>query len=156
MAIKSKPPIFTYTERLPQVRRVFDLYCDRVEIHAQWTAGNAYHNTVKLADLTGEFTRVVIRNRWFKKSVMIGSIALAAAAVLPHGDYPQFVRSAALLGWPLAGVCIAIAAISFPKRQFARFTRRDGKVGLDLCNAGPNKARYQEFIREIQRRIRKA
>ena len=79
------PSISTYTERLPQVQRVFRLYGDRVEIQAKWTIGKEYQASVKLADLKPQVNRFFVRNRWFKRSILIGSLAVAAAVVFTQG-----------------------------------------------------------------------
>lgn len=149
-------PLFTYTERLPQVKRIFRLYKDRVEIDASWTIGKDYHTTVRLVDLSYEMKQITVRNRWFKKSIMIGSLGVAAAVVFTRGDYPQFVKNTAVLGWAVAILCMIVAFRSFTKRHFARFARKDGKPGLDICDAGPDRTRFAEFVREVQRRIRNA
>lgn len=154
MADKAEQPLATYTERLPQVRRDFALYADRVEILASWTAGKSHRARVLLADLSPKVTAILVRNRWLKKSIMIGALALACAAVLSRGDYPDFVRRTALLGWPVAALCAGVAVICFPKRRFARFVRKDGKVALDICQAGPDRGRFEEFIKKIQQQIR--
>jgi hypothetical protein len=149
-------PLATYTERLPQVKRVLHLFADRVEIAARWTLGRSYRTTVHLAELTPQFGFQSVRNRWFKRSVMIGSLAAAAAAVFGRDDYPGWIRHNALLGWGIAALCAIVAAISYRRRRFARFHRRDGRPGLDIFDAGPDRARFEAFLREVQSRIRKA
>jgi hypothetical protein len=155
--VSNGEPISTYTERLPQVRRELRLYSDRVEIAAKWTAGKDYTMTVSLADLTPQVKRFFVRNRWFKKSILIGSIAVAVAVVLTRpGEYPDWVSRTALLGWPVAGACVLMALWSLPKREFARFSRKDGSAGLDICKAGPDRGRFDEFVQQVAKRIRKA
>jgi hypothetical protein len=146
----------TYTERLPQVKRVFHLYRDRIEIHARWTLGRTYKTTVTLADLMPQVKRFFVRNRWFKRSILIGSLAVAAAVVFTRGDYPAWLQRTAQLCWALAIGCGVMASVTFSKQQFARFSRRDGRPGLDLCAAGPDRAHFDEFLEQIQNRIRKA
>jgi len=146
----------TYTERLPQVKRVFHLYRDRIEVQAKWTIGKTYETTVKLADLTPQAKRFFVRNRWFKRSILIGSLAVAAAVVFTRGDYPAWLQRYAQLGWALASGCGLMAYVTYSQQQFARFSRRDGQPGLDLCSAGPDRARFDEFVEQIQDRIRKA
>jgi hypothetical protein len=142
---------------LPQVRRELRLYSDRVEIEARWTAGKDYTMTVSLAELTPQVKRFFVRNRWFKKSILIGSIAVAAAVVLTRpGEYPDWVSRTAMLGWPIAGACALVALRCLPKREFARFSRKDGIAGLDICKAGPDRGRFDEFVQQVARRIRKA
>ncbi len=149
-------PLSTYTERLPQVKRVFHLFADRVEIAARWTLGRDYRITVRLENLTPQFKLQSVRNRWFKKSIMIGSLAIAVAVVFSRGDYPDWVRRNALLGWGVAAVCALVTAITFRRRRFARFSSTDGRPGLDIFDAGPDRRNFDEFLREIQKCIRRA
>lgn len=156
MASDSPQPLATYTERLPQVRRTFHLFPDRVEIEAKWTLGKDYRTTVQLSGLTPQYKLHTIRNRWFKKAIMIGSLAAAAAVVFTRGDYPEWLRRNALLGWVVAAACALIAFITFPRRRFARFSQKSGRPGLDIFDAGPDRARFEEFLSQVQKRIRKA
>ena len=129
---------------------------DRVEIDAAWTIGKNYHSTVQLADLTPQYKLLTIRNRWFKRSIMIGSLAAAAAVVFTRGDYPDWLQRNALLGWAIAIVAAIMALRTFRTQQFARFTRKDGRPGLDIFRAGPDAARFEEFLRDLQKKIRNA
>lgn len=149
-------PLFIYTERLPQVKRVFHLFPDRVDITAKWTLGKDYESTVRLDGLTPQFKLHTLRNRWFKRSIMIGSLAVAVAVVFTHGDYPDWVKRNAPLAWAVAGACAIVALRSFRKRRYARFSRKDGQPGLDVFGAGPDRARFDEFLREIQKCIRRS
>ena len=148
------PSPITYLERLPQVQREFRLFGDHVEIDAHWTLGRSFRTTVKLADLSPRATRFNVRNKWFKKSVLIGSIAIGMALLFSREAFFFRVRWIALLCWPVAGVALVLAIRSFQKRQFAHFSRKDGKPGLDICRTDPE--RFETFMREIQARIRKA
>lgn len=155
MADKTEP-LATYVERLPQVKRTFRLYKDRVEIDAAWTLGKDYSTVVRLSTLTPEITRFHVRNRWFKRSILIGSLAVAVAVVFNRGGYPEWVERNALFGWVIASACAMMAFITFPKRQFARFKRPDGRPGLDICRSGRDARHFDEFIQQVQRRIRNA
>lgn len=152
----AEQPLATYTERLPQVKRTLSLFKDRVEISAAWTVGKNYQMVVQLADLTPQVKRFFVRNRWFKRSILIGSLAVAAAVVFSRGDYPDWIRRNALLGWGIAGACAVMAFLTFPKRQFARFSTKSGRPGLDICRSGPDQARFDDFLEQIQKRIRNA
>jgi hypothetical protein len=151
MSTPAAAPIATYTERLPQVRRVFRLYPDRVEVAARWTFGRSYQIVVKLGDLSGQINRFTVKNRWFPKGVMVGAIAVAFALVLSRGGYPDLVHRLALLGWPVAGVAFVVALLSLPRRQFVHFPRADGRPGLDICKAGPDRDRFEDFVKEVRR-----
>ena len=144
----------TYLERLPQVQRTFQLHKDRVEIDARWTLGQRFQTTVKLADLSPQAVRFTVRNKWFKRSVMIGAIAIGLALFISRNTWLPQARWASLLCWPVAGVATIIAIRSFQKRQFAHFPRKDGRPGLDICKTDPEA--FEAFLREVQTRIRKA
>ena len=143
-----------YLERLPQVQRTFRLYRDRVEIDARWTLGRSFQTIVKLADLSPQAKRFTVRNKWFKRSVMIGAIAIGLALLFTREAFLARVRWAALLCWPVAGVCLLVAIRSFQKRQFAHFPRKNGRPGLDICKTDPE--HFEAFLLEVQARIRKA
>jgi len=150
MSPSAETPIATYTERLPQVRRVFQLFPDRVEVAAKWTLGRNHRFVVRLADLSGQISRFHVKNRWFPKGVMIGSIAVGFALVLSRPGYPDLLRRAAVLGWPVAGLAFTVALLSMPRRQFVHFPRSDGKPGLDICKAGPDQARFEAFVAAVR------
>lgn len=143
-----------YSEHLPQVQRTFQLHGDHVEIHARWTLGRSFRTTVRLAELSPRATRFTVRNKWFKRSVMVGAIAFGLALLISRNTlFPQ-ARWAALLCWPVAGVSLLIAIRSFRKRQFVHFPRKDGKPGLDICKTDPEA--FETFLREVQARIQRA
>jgi hypothetical protein len=143
-----------YQESLPQVRRVFRLFKDRVEVDAHWTLRKNQQTTVKLADLSGKTTTFTVRNKWFKKAIMIGSLAVAVALVFSRGGYSPRMRKAAGFGWPVAGLCLGVALVSARKRKFVHFPRKDGRPGLDICRTDP--AGFDAFLKEVQARIGKA
>jgi hypothetical protein len=156
MATDAPKPLASYTERLPQVQRIFGLYSNRVEIEAKWTLGKDYRSTVQLADLAPQYKFLFVRNRWFKKAIMIGSLAVAAAVVFTRGDYPDWVKRNALLGWPVAGACLAMVAMTARRRRFARFFQKSGRPGLDIFDAGPDRAHFTEFVESVQKQVRRA
>ncbi len=156
MATTSETPLATYTERLPQVRREFRLYPDRVEVAARWTLGRTFRITVKLADLSGQVNRFRVKNRWMPRAVMVGSAAVAYALVLSRSGYPAWVQKAAVWGWPVAGLAFALALICLPRRLFVHFPRSNGKPGLDICQAGPDRARFEAFVAAVRQCIRRA
>jgi hypothetical protein len=153
MPTPAATPVATYTERLPQVRRVFRLYPDRVEVAAHWTFGKKFQNVVKLGDLSGQINRFSVKNHWFRKAVLVGCIAAAFALVLSRNGYAEPIRRLALVGWPIAGLAFGVALYSLPRRQFVHFPRADGGPGLDICKAGPDKARFEEFVMQVRQRV---
>ena len=156
MATSKDALIASYTERLPQVRRVFRLYPDRVEVAAKWTLGRKFEITVKLKDLSGQINRFNVKNRWFPKAVVVGSLAVAVALVLSRSGYPELIRRVAPFGWPVAGMAFVVALLCLPRRQFVHFPRASGKPGLDICKAGPDKDRFEAFVDEVRKCITRA
>ena len=143
-----------YQERLPQVRRRFELRGDRIEVEARWTLGRRYRTVLRLADLSPQAARFTIRNKWFKKSVMTGAIAIGAALFLSRNVSFLPARWGSMFCWAAAGVSLVVAVQSFRKRPFAHFPRKDGRPGLDVCGTDPEA--FEAFLREVQARIRRA
>jgi hypothetical protein len=156
MPTHAETPLATYTERLPQVKREFRLYPDRVEVAAKWTFGRNFATTIRLRDLNAQFNTFRVKNRWFGKAVVLGSIAVACALVLSLPRYPELIRRFSVLGWPLAGVAFAVALYSLPRRQFVHFPRRNGNPGLDICKAGPDRDRFEAFVAAVRKGITQA
>jgi hypothetical protein len=150
---KPAPAPISYVESLPQVRRVFQLLGDRVAIDAHWTLGRDFRTTVMLADLSPATTTFTVRNKWFRKSVLVGSIAAGVAVLLTRFALFHPVHWLSAPCWAVAGVSLVMAARSFQKRQFVRFLRKDGRPGLDVCRTDP--ARFDGFLRELQARLRR-
>lgn len=148
-------PISTYSDRLPQVRRGFTLYPDRVEVIATWTLGKTHSNVVKLADLEAQPKTITIRNRWCKRSITVAMLAAATAVVISRPGYADWVRPMGNLVWGIAGAAAVLAVMTFRKSRFARFPRRDGKPGLDIGSAGPEARRFDEFVNTVQKQIKK-
>jgi len=146
-------PIAVYTERLLQVRRRLALFEDRVEIDASWLLGSRHHHTVKLASLGPRTTEFFVRNRWLKRAIMLGSLAVAAAVVLGRPDHGAWGPRISAAAWVAAGLCAAVAGLSFRKIRFVRLLRPDGRPGLDVAQAGPDAARFDEFVAAVRRRV---
>lgn len=148
-------PISTYFERLPQVRRALRLYQDRVEIDAAWTLGRRYRQTVRLADLNAQATRFDARDRWFRRAMTIGMLALAAAVIFTRPDRAEWVRQVFKAGYGIAAVCAYLVVLTYGRRQYVRFLHISGRPGLDICRSGPDRGRFDEFVVQVQKRIRR-
>lgn len=150
------PPLATYAERLPQVQRVLELHADRVEVRARWTLGKRHRMTVKLSDLVPTTQTLFIRNRLAKRSIVLGSLAVAAAVVFGQPGYAPWIRAVAPAGWFIAAACVGVAIMTFRKTVFVRFLRRDGRPGLDIGKAGPEAEAFEGFVEAVRRAIRSA
>lgn len=148
------PSSIIYRERLPQVRRRFELFGDRIEIEARWTLGRSFRTVLRLADLSPQARRFSIRNKWFRKSVLAGAVAVGLALLAGRQLPGPWSRWIPPVFWAVAGASSIMAVRSFPKRQFARFPRKDGRPGLDVCRTDPEA--FEAFLREVQSRIRRA
>lgn len=144
--------IATYTERLPQVYRVFRLYSDRVEIVAKWTIGKNYQTTIPLVELSRSVTYFTIKNRWFYRAISVAGLSVASASAFHRHVYPDLIRHIAVICWPIALAALVVAVISFPKRRFVRFQQKSGKPGLDICAVG-SQDRFDSFVSELRQCI---
>jgi len=151
----SDTPLACYTEQLPQVRREFALHADRVEVRARWAFGRRFRNVVRLDDLSGRTTTLLIRNKLVKKAIAVGSLGVAAAVVLALPTYAPGVRALAPAGWSVAVVSFGLAAITWRKTPFIRFLRTDGSPGLDVGRAGPQAAAFETFVDQVRRAVRR-
>jgi hypothetical protein len=151
---RTAPPIAVYTERLLQVRRRIALHGDRVEVDAAWLLGPRRHTTVRLGALTPRTKELLVRSRWVRNAVMLGSLAVAAAVVLGRPGYGEWAQRVSLACWVAAGLCAAVAALTFRKVRFVRLLRPDGRPGLDIAQAGPDAARFEEFVAAVKRQVR--
>ncbi|HCF60453.1 MAG TPA: hypothetical protein DFS52_20940 [Myxococcales bacterium] len=149
-------PLARYTERLLQVRRELALFEDRVEIEARWLLGGTHRTTVKLSDLTPRTTELFVRNRWAKRAILVGALAVSAAVVFGRPNQEPWVQSASMVGWVVTAICAVIAGLSFRKIRFVRLLRHDGKAGLDIAQAGPDALRFEDFLTAIKRQVRRA
>lgn len=156
MSRRPTPPLAVYTERLLQVRRELALHGDRIEVDASWRLGSRRRTTVELASLTPRTTEIFVRNRWAKRAIMLGSLAVAAAVVLGRPDHGTWGQRAGLVAWVAAGLCAAVAALAIRKIRFVRLLRPDGRPGLDIAQAGPDAARFEEFVAAVRRQVRSA
>jgi len=145
----------SYTERLPQVRRVLRLHRDAVHIDAKWLMGRRYSHTVNLSDLKPQYRTFYVRNQWFRRAILIGSLGAAAAVVFSGDGYPLWLQQTSIAMWGLTGIMFSVAAITLRKTRFARFLRTDGKAGLDVAAAGPSAAGFEAFVANVQKQIRR-
>jgi hypothetical protein len=152
----TEQPIAVYTERLVQVRRTMALYDDRIEVEARWLLGARHRITIRLASLTPRTTEIFVRNRWTKHAILLGSLAVAAAVVLGRPGYGPWGERASALGWAAAGLCAAVAALTFRKVRFVRLLRPDGRPGLDIAHAGPDAGRFDGFVAAVKQQVRRA
>ena len=154
MPVPDTTPIAIYTERLPQVRREFALHADRIVVNARWLFGRRHVSVIPFSGLTPRTTRLTIRNRLVKRSILIGSLAVAVAVVFARPGYMPWIHLLSPVAWGVAGVSAALAAYSFPKTPFVRFLRTDGRPGLDIGQAGPDTAHFDDFVEQVRRAIR--
>lgn len=150
-------PLAVYRERLLQVRRVLELYPDRVVVHARWLLGGRFQQTVRLETLKAQTREVWVRQRLFKRAlvaaILFAAIALAAVIARPEGGgVPMWLVYAIYAVAVAAGV---VAMLAWPKVQFVRFLNKSGAVGLDVARAGPDARSFDEFIQQLRRQIRK-
>lgn len=151
----TQSPIGTYVERLVQVGRVFELYPDRVVVSAKWWWGRPYLTTVPLASLSPDCVYQLIRYRLFKHGILALAIGVALAVLAGRPDGSLAEQAALVGGWTIAAAGLALSAVTYPRVMFARFPRRVGGSGLDIAQSGPDRERFQQFVKLVQRQIRR-
>ena len=145
----------TYVERLVQVGRVFELYPDRVVVTAKWWWGRPHETTVRLATLSPDCVFQLIRYRLFKHGILALAIGVALAVLGGRSDGTLLQQAALVGGWAIAVAGLAISAVTYQRVMFARFSRRAGGSGLDIAQSGPDRERFEQFVKLVQRQIRK-
>ena len=153
--MNTETPIGTYVERLVQVGRVFELYSDRVVVSAKWWWKRPYETTVPLASLSPDYRYLLIRYRLFKWGLYVFAFGAALAVLFGDSQGTLLQQAAFFGGWGSGAVGAAVAAVTFRRVVFARFPPRTGRGGLDIAQSGPDQARFEEFIKLVQRQIRK-
>lgn len=153
--VATQSPMRTYVERLAQVGRVFELYPDRVVVSARWWCGRTYQTTVRLASLSPEFGYLVIRNRLFKHGILALAIGVALALLAGRPDGTLLQRAAFVGGWAIAAAGLLVATRTNRPVRFARFPPHAGRGGMDIAQSGPDGERFEEFVKLVQRQIRR-
>ncbi|HEY3445137.1 MAG TPA: hypothetical protein VGK67_02190 [Myxococcales bacterium] len=148
-------PIATYSERLPEVRRIFTLYPDRVVVEARWLWRGRFQTTVLLGALKPEVRRIAVRYRLHRYAGWAFALSLLGFAALFYQS-----KSAALGGLGILSVAVAVASgavlmLTYPIRRivFARFDPRAGRGGLDIGFAGNDAATFEAFVEQVRRQI---
>ena len=143
-------PIAQYREVRTNGRRRFDLFADRVVIESKSLKADAVV-TVSLADLKPEPNILRLRPKEFRLglSMLLASVAIGLFALATVG--PAGVIPGTKIPWmscvgPLVFVSLVVFARTFRKVEFTQFLARDGKPRMDVGRAGPNRARYREFV----------
>lgn len=150
----NQEPLAIYRERLLQVRRVLALYPDRIEVQAKWLGGGRFSYTVRLSDLRAKPTEARIRQRIWRKGLIVAMLAAAAAVVVQR--YAHWGQTAMYILWSIAVAAGIFTLIAWKKVQFMRFTQHDGKPGLDIARSGPDADRFDQFIEQVRQQIRRA
>lgn len=152
-------PLATYTERLLEVRRVFDLYRDRVVVRAHWLLKNKrIEHTVRLDSLKAAPREVKVRYRMHRYAgwvLAIGALIFAAAYYKAQGGPLGIVG---YIGAAVTAVGVMLMAMTYNKRHvtFLRFDPITPPGGLDIARAGPDVERFDEFIKLLKKQIKKS
>ncbi len=148
-------PIATYTERLLQVRRVFRMYADRVVVDAHWLLKGDFQSTVLLSSLKRSTKERYIRNRWYKTGVWVAVLGAIVGAYPLYPEIPWPLPVMTYVGGAIALGGLVVSGLTFRKILFVRFDSKDGKGGLDIACAGPEKAEFEEFVERVRKQIGK-
>lgn len=151
-----RPPLADYEERLFEVRRRFELYDECVIVRARWWNGQRFEHKVALADLTGEMRETVVRYRIFRYAGWILAVgALVFAACRYYGTHLDWLQAVGYVALAIAIVGMLVMAATYRNRRirFARFPNRQGRIALDVSEAGNEASTFESFVNQIRRRI---
>ena len=154
----SATPIATYTERLLEVRREFELYEDRVVVRARWRLKGSFEHVVQLATLKAEIQELNIRYRVYRYAgwvMAMGGLVFAAAYYHAKGGPLGMVGHIAMFVMIIGTTAMAL---TYPNRRirFARFNSKSGRAGLDIGCAGNDTAVFKQFVEQVRQRILRA
>lgn len=155
----NQSPLFTYRERLLEVRRDFALHRDRVVIEARWFPYRKYEHMVELSALTGEVQKITVRYRMYRYAGWLLAVgALAYAAYYYYAPQDPAWRAAGYVALSAAAVGAVSLVLAYPNRfiRFARFRTKAGRIGLDIGSAGNDNASFEEFVEQVRRQIRRS
>ena len=81
-----------------------------------------------------------------------------ALAVCSYGVRGGSLGVAGCLALAVTIAGAVLVATTYPNRRihFARFSTRDGRIGLDVGGAGNDTATFQQFVEAVRRQVRKA
>jgi hypothetical protein len=108
-----------------------------------------------LASLSPDCDFQLIRYRLFKHGILALAIGIAAVVLSGRAEGTLVHQVAWVGGWGIAAIGFGISAVTYQRVVFARFRRRTGGTGLDIARSGPDRKRFEEFVKLVQRQIRK-
>lgn len=154
----STAPLATYSERLLEVRRDFALYEDRVVVQARWFFNRRFEHVVNLASLKSEVQEISIRYRMHRYAGWLLALSLLAYAVCSYHAQNASLQAVGVVALIASIGAAAFLAMTYPNRRirFARFRLQDGRIGLDIGDAGNATAAFEDFVQQVRRQIRRA
>jgi len=148
-------PIETYDERLLQVKRRFELYPDRIVVRARWLWRGTFETTVRLSTLDPRYRSFFIRNKLFKPSMLVLGAGLIIALLSGNLDDLRTLSPLPVTGMAIALVGLALSWLTSRRIRFVHFPSREKGAGVDVGCAGREKANFDAFVSQVQRRIGK-
>ena len=110
------------------------------------------------ANLRPEPDKLWIRHKSFLLGVFMLLLSLAPFAVLARsftdGSQAEKLGPCLGIGVGLSFVGFVICLKTFRKVEFARFQSHAGIVVLDVAYAGPDRARFRQFVELLVKQIR--
>ncbi len=152
-------PIATYHERQFRIglSRAFTLYERRVVVNWRKFSGNEIEEMIELAGLSPHPGRLRVRPNWLKTGVMFlifGSLfAFFAYAAADRSQTPRMT----IVSSVIALMGLAMAMVGLPRVTYVRFHSQTGTGrNLDIAMAGPDRARFADFVQAVCRQIQVA
>ncbi|MBV9126468.1 MAG: hypothetical protein JO117_00120, partial [Verrucomicrobia bacterium] len=148
-------PIATYSERSLFRRCHFKLFADHVELRGRRLLTTDFEGTVGLATISPYITRLRVRHPWWPAGLIMQIIPYSAFFILhggknlEHGFSLTFLISIWIFTIVFGGIGLWLIIVGFPKREFVVFRHRSGATAFDVCRAGSERIRFDEFVSAI-------
>lgn len=149
----TKKPLSTYHEGRLEGNRHFELFDDSIVVRGENYITNEFETRVSLLTLNPHFGWIKTRSAGFWLTVVVATgtmllLSMPVMFLLRDTDY-------LLLGAVLAAVATLLLTLGVfvPKIEFANFQNNQGIRILNIGRAGPDKARYEEFVKLVAEQI---
>ena len=148
------PPLATYREVRFDGKRLFELHADSIRVAGSRTFQSNVDTTIPLSRIDPRVIRMHVRHGSFWAGLCLAVVGFFGYEILTAGfKLNPFEFPAGLpLGLGVTGIALCLATAR--KVEFARFESDAGVAVLDIARAGPDRAKFDEFVSKLQDQVR--
>jgi len=160
---QTKPPLDyqgpfaedVYHERSPGLKRIFTLSGDRLIIEGKRRLQSDFQLPIALRHVDPHYGTVRRRSELAGPGALILGSMFAALFVfgLYHGG-PKFLPIGATIDAGVAILCFITGIRNIRKIEYYSFRNPGGGVVFDIGRSGPDRDRFDQFVRRVIERIR--